>query len=54
MRIAVPDFVSSTFIPLIAANELGFFREEGLDVEIVHIPALGGLEDLRDGKQPLD
>ena len=49
MRIAVPDFVSSTFISLIVANELGFFRDERLDVEIVHIVALGDLEALRDG-----
>ena len=44
MHIAVPDFVSSTFIPLIAADELGFFKVEGLDIEIVHIPALGDVE----------
>ena len=49
MRIAVPDFVSSTFIPLIAAKELGLFKEEGQEVEIVHIPALGDVEALRDG-----
>jgi NitT/TauT family transport system substrate-binding protein len=48
MRIAVPDFVSSTFIPLIAAKELGLFKEEGQEVEIVHIPALGDVEALRD------
>ena len=35
MRIAVPDFVSSTFFPLVAAKELGIFEEEGQDVEIV-------------------
>ena len=49
MRIAVPDFVSSTFIPLIAAKKLGLFKEEGQEVEIVHIPALGDVEALRDG-----
>ncbi len=49
MRIAVPDFVSSTFIPLIAAKELGIFKEEGQDVEIVTIRALGAVESLRDG-----
>jgi ABC-type nitrate/sulfonate/bicarbonate transport system substrate-binding protein len=49
MRIAVPDFVSSTFIPLIAAKELGIFQEEGQDVEIVTIRALGDVEALRDG-----
>src|SRR5262245_4533994 len=49
MRIAVPDFVSSTFIPLIAAKELGIFQEEGQDVELVTIRALGDVEALRDG-----
>ena len=49
MRIAVPDFVSSTFIPLIAAKELELVKEEGQKVEIVHIPALGDVEALRDG-----
>ena len=49
MRIAVPDFVSSSFFPLIVAKELGIFKEEGQDVGIVHIPALGDVEALRDG-----
>jgi ABC-type nitrate/sulfonate/bicarbonate transport system substrate-binding protein len=49
MRIAVPDFVSSSFFPLIVAKELGIFKEEGQDVEIVHISALGDVEALRDG-----
>ena len=33
MRIAVPDFVSRAFFPLIVARELGIFKEEGQDVE---------------------
>ena len=41
MRIAVPDFVSSSFFPLLLAKDLKLFEEEGQDVEIVHIPALG-------------
>jgi sulfonate transport system substrate-binding protein len=49
MRIAVPDFVSSTHIALIAAKELGIFRDEGQEVDIVHIPLMQGLESLRDG-----
>jgi ABC-type nitrate/sulfonate/bicarbonate transport system substrate-binding protein len=49
MRIAVPDFVSSTFFPLIAAKALGFFEEEGEDVEIVLSNALGAVKSLRDG-----
>jgi len=49
MRIAVPDFVSSTFFPLIAAKALGIFEEEGEDVEIVLSNALGAVKSLRDG-----
>jgi len=49
MRIAVPDFVSSTFFPLIAAKALGIFEEEGEDVEIVLSNALGAVKYLRDG-----
>jgi NitT/TauT family transport system substrate-binding protein len=49
MRIAVPDFVSSTHIALIAAKELGLFADEGQEVDIVHIPLMQGLESLRDG-----
>lgn len=49
MRIAVPDFVSSTHIALIAAGELGLFADEGQEVDIVHMPLMQGLECLRDG-----
>jgi NitT/TauT family transport system substrate-binding protein len=49
MRIAVPDFVSSTFFPLIAAKALRIFEEEGQDVEIVHSNALKAVKSLRDG-----
>jgi ABC-type nitrate/sulfonate/bicarbonate transport system substrate-binding protein len=49
MRIAVPDFVSSTMFPLVAAKELGIFKEEGQDVEIVLIRSLKAVESLRDG-----
>ena len=33
MRIAIPDFVSSTFFPLIVAKALNIFDDEGQDVE---------------------
>ena len=49
MRIAIPDFVSSTHIALIAAKELGIFKDEGQEVDIVHIPLMQGLGSLRDG-----
>ena len=29
LRIAVPDLVSNSYFPIIAAVEMGFFKEEG-------------------------
>jgi NitT/TauT family transport system substrate-binding protein len=49
MRIAVSDFVSSTVFPLIAAKELGIFKKEGQDVEIVLIRSLKAVKSLHDG-----
>ena len=34
MKIAVPDMISNSYFPAEAAVELGFFREEGLDVTL--------------------
>jgi ABC-type nitrate/sulfonate/bicarbonate transport system substrate-binding protein len=34
MKLAVPDMISNSYFPAIAAIELGFFRREGLDVEL--------------------
>jgi ABC-type nitrate/sulfonate/bicarbonate transport system substrate-binding protein len=34
LRVAIPDFVSNSYFPLIAAVELGCFRDEGLDASI--------------------
>jgi len=34
MRLAVPDLVSNSYFPAVAAVELGFFAEEGLDVAL--------------------
>jgi NitT/TauT family transport system substrate-binding protein len=34
IRIAVPDLVSNSYFPAIAAVELGFFKAEGLDASI--------------------
>jgi ABC-type nitrate/sulfonate/bicarbonate transport system substrate-binding protein len=50
-RIAVPDLVSNSYFPAIAAIELGFFAKEG--VEVVHeliFPNYKAYEALRDGK----
>src|SRR5215831_7580088 len=34
MKLAVPDMISNSYFPAIAAIELGLFRDEGLDVEL--------------------
>lgn len=47
MRIAAVDLVSNTCFPALAADELGFFKEEGLDVQIELVPTLGATKALR-------
>ena len=50
MRLAVPDLVSNSYFPALAAVELGFFREQGMDVDLELIsPAGRSMEALRDG-----
>jgi ABC-type nitrate/sulfonate/bicarbonate transport system substrate-binding protein len=34
MKLAIPDLISNSYFPAVAAVELGFFRAEGLDVEL--------------------
>jgi NitT/TauT family transport system substrate-binding protein len=34
MKLAVPDLISNSYFPAAAAVELGFFKNEGLDVEL--------------------
>ena len=51
MKIAIPDMISNSYFPAAAAVELGFFKEEGLDMELELIPPVDKtLEELRDGK----
>ena len=51
MKIAVPDLVSNSYFPVIAARELGFFEREGLDLTLEHIfPVSTCLELLGEGK----
>lgn len=51
MRIAVPDLISNSYFPAIAAVELGFFKEEGIDAEIeLMFPVTKAMEELRDGR----
>ena len=49
MRIAAVDLVSNTCFPALAADELGFFKDEGLDVQIELVAAIGSTRALRDG-----
>ena len=34
MKVVIPDLVSNSYFPAIAAVEMGFFKEEGLDAEL--------------------
>lgn len=49
MRIAAVDLVSNTCFSALAAEELGFYRAEGLDAHIELFPMLGATKALRDG-----
>jgi ABC-type nitrate/sulfonate/bicarbonate transport system substrate-binding protein len=51
MRLAVPDLISNSYFPAIVAAELGFFKDEGLDIEKVELlfPVPKTMAALRDG-----
>src|ERR671925_1821695 len=50
MKIAVPDVISNSYFPASAAVELGFFKQEGLDVSLELIfPVDQAYAALRDG-----
>jgi NitT/TauT family transport system substrate-binding protein len=49
MRIAAVDLVSNTCFPALAAEELGFYKAEGLDAHIELVPMLGATRALRNG-----
>jgi ABC-type nitrate/sulfonate/bicarbonate transport system substrate-binding protein len=51
MKVVIPDLVSNSYFPTIAAVEMGFFKEEGLDAELELIyPVDACYRALRDGK----
>src|ERR1700742_2172586 len=51
MKVVIPDLVSNSYFPAIAAVEMGFFKAEGLDAELELIyPVQKCYEALRDGK----
>src|SRR5262245_2725531 len=50
MKIAIPDMISNSYFPVAAAVELGFCKDEGLDMTLELIyPVNRTLEVLRDG-----
>ena len=50
MRIAVPDLVSNSYFPAVAAVELGFFKAQGIDMELEMVfPIPRAMEGLREG-----
>jgi NitT/TauT family transport system substrate-binding protein len=50
MKLAVPDLISNSYFPAVAAAELGFFKREGLDVAVELIfPVDKANAALRDG-----
>jgi ABC-type nitrate/sulfonate/bicarbonate transport system substrate-binding protein len=34
MKLVVPDLISNSYFPVVAAADLGFFKQEGLDLEV--------------------
>jgi NitT/TauT family transport system substrate-binding protein len=54
MRLALPDLISNSYFPAVAAIELGFFAEERLNVELeVIFPVDKAYAALRDGRVDL-
>jgi NitT/TauT family transport system substrate-binding protein len=50
MKLAVPDLVSNSYFPAVAAVELGFFAAEGLDVSLELVfPVDRAYREMRDG-----
>ena len=50
MRIAVPDLVSNSYFPAVAAIDLGFFKAQGIDAELDMVFPVGrAMQALQDG-----
>jgi len=51
MRIAVPDLISPSYFPAVAAVDLGIAAEEGLELELeLLFPVTTAMQALRDGR----
>jgi NitT/TauT family transport system substrate-binding protein len=49
VRIATPDLVTNSYFSALAAEELGVYRDEGLDAHVELLPSLEAVNALRDG-----
>jgi NitT/TauT family transport system substrate-binding protein len=49
LQIATPDLVTNSYFPALAAEELGIYREEGIDAHVALRPSLEAVNALRDG-----
>ncbi len=50
IRIAMPDLVSNSYFPALAAEELGFYKTEGVDAHVeLFAPAPKAMAAMRDG-----
>ena len=51
MRVAIPDLISPSYFPLVAAVELGFFEKQGIpaSLELLY-PVTKTYEELREGR----
>src|SRR5499427_2572978 len=50
MKLAVPDLISNSYFPAVAAVEFGLFAEEGLDVSLELVfPVDRAYREMRDG-----
>jgi ABC-type nitrate/sulfonate/bicarbonate transport system substrate-binding protein len=51
IRVAIPDMISPSYFPVIAAVELGFFEKEGLEAKLELLyPVTKTYEELREGR----
>ena len=51
LRVAIPDLISPSYFPAIAAVELGCFRQEGFDATVeLLFPVTKTYEELREGR----
>lgn len=54
LRVIIPDLVSPSYFPAIAAVEMGFFKKEGFDATLELVfPVTRAYEELRERKADL-